>query len=321
MLPSRHFFRNATTAVIPSESPAELPPPSSTRAGIVTVVGRPNAGKSTLLNRVVGEKLAITSEKPQSTRDRVVGIRSEGGVQMVFFDTPGLLEPRYALHAAMRSTALEALRDADVIVYLADAQDGPPAPLADVTGFISPARAPVLVVLNKIDLLATGERARLLSTVPGAHLVSASTGEGVDGLLEQVASLLPESAFLYPEDEISTQTVRFFAAELVRETALEQLGEEVPYSIACEIEEFREAAVPIYIRAVLYVERESQKGIVIGARGARLREIGRVARGKIEALVGGAVYLDLWVKVLPNWRRDTRALRRFGYTPQQGSRS
>lgn len=304
-----------------SELPPDSPATPTRRAGIVTVVGRPNAGKSTLLNRVVGEKLAITSEKPQSTRDRVVGIRSEGGVQMVFFDTPGLLEPRYALHAAMRSTALEALRDADVVVYLADAQGGPPLPLTEVAGFTGTLSAPVLVVLNKVDLLPAEERTRLRSTVPGTHLISASTGEGVEALLDQVANRLPESPFLYPEDEISTQPVRFFVAELVRETALEQLGEEVPYSIACEIEEFREAAVPVYIRAVLYVERDSQKGIVIGARGARLRDIGRVARGKIEALIGGAVYLDLWVKVLANWRRDARALRRFGYTPPHGSRS
>jgi GTP-binding protein Era len=126
--------------------------------------------------------------------------------------------------------------------------------------------------------------------------------------------MLPVSPFLYPEDELSTQSVRFFVSELIRETALEQLGEEVPYSLACEIDEFREAASPVYIRAVLFVERESQKGIVIGARGVRLRDIGRVARGKIEALIGAPVYLDLWVKVLPNWRRDERALRRFGYT-------
>ena len=139
-------------------------------------------------------------------------------------------------------------------------------------------------------------------------------------LVLAVAAMGLAAPFLYPDDEISTQSMRFFVAELVRETALEQLGDEVPYSIACEIDEYREAATPVYIRAVLYVERESQKGIVIGARGARLREIGRVARGKIESLVGGAVYLDLWVKVLPNWRRDARALRRFGYTSQPGSK-
>ncbi len=294
-------------------------PAAATRAGIVTVVGRPNAGKSTLLNRLVGEKLAITSDKPQSTRDRVVGIRTQDGVQMIFFDTPGLLAPRYALHEAMRATALEALRDADVILYVADAQQGLPVPLAEAAGLPSPPRAPTLLVLNKVDLLGPGAVDELRAGAPDALALSAATGSGVERLLERVGDLLPEAPFLYPEDEISTQSMRFFVAELVRETALEQLGEEVPYSVACEVEEYREAASPVYIRAVLYVERESQKGIVIGARGARLREIGRVARGKVEALVGGAVYLDLWVKVLPNWRRDPRALRRFGYTLQQGT--
>jgi GTP-binding protein Era len=295
--------------------PAPAPAPRLlTRAGIVTVVGRPNAGKSTLLNRVVGEKLAITSPKPQSTRDRVVGIRTEGNVQMVFFDTPGLLEPRYALHVAMRATAQEALRDADVIVYLADASEGAPAPLVEAAALASPPAAPVLVALNKVDAVSDGDIGRLRAELPDAFPVSALTGDGVPELLNTLERHLPESPFLYPEDELSTQSVRFFTAELIRETALEQLGEEVPYSLACEIDEFREAASPVYIRAVLYVERESQKGIVIGARGARLRDIGRAARAKVEALVGGPVYLDLWVKVLPNWRRDERALRRFGYT-------
>jgi GTP-binding protein Era len=301
-------------------TPPPEPTAAATRAGIVTVVGRPNAGKSTLLNRVVGEKLAITSEKPQSTRDRVVGIRTEGGVQMVFFDTPGLLEPRYALHEAMRAAAVNAVRDADVVVYLADATQGLPVPLAAAAGLAEEPRVPVFLTLNKADLLDGETRATLAAAAPHARFVSAASGEGIDALVADVGARLPLSPFLYPDDEISTQSMRFFVAELVRETALEQLGDEVPYSIACEIDEYREAATPVYIRAVLYVERESQKGIVIGARGARLREIGRVARGKIESLVGGAVYLDLWVKVLPNWRRDARALRRFGYTSQPGSK-
>ena len=303
----------------PHTPPAE-PPPPATRAGIVTVVGRPNAGKSTLLNRVVGEKLAITSEKPQSTRDRVVGIRTEGGVQMVFFDTPGLLEPRYALHEAMRAAAVNALRDADVVIYLADATQGIPIPLSAAAGLPDEPRVPILLTLNKADLLDGDARSALAAAAPHARVVSATSGEGIDALVADVGARLPVSPFLYPDDEISTQSMRFFVAELVRETALEQLGDEVPYSIACEIDEYREAATPVYIRAVLYVERESQKGIVIGARGARLREIGRVARGKIESLVSGSVYLDLWVKVLPNWRRDARALRRFGYTSQPGSK-
>lgn len=286
-----------------------------TRAGIVTVVGRPNAGKSTLLNRIVGQKLAITSPKPQSTRDRVVGIRSDGDVQMIVLDTPGLLEPRYALHSAMRATALAALRDADVVLYLADATEGVPVPLAEAAALERPVRAPVLLVLNKVDEVAPGELDALRQACPDAHLVSALRGDGVEALLATLAARLPESAFLYPEDEVSTQSVRFFVAELVRETALEQLSDEVPYSVACAVEEFRESRTPLYIRAVLYVERESQKRILIGAKGARIRDIGREARAKVETLLGQPVYLDLWVKVLPNWRRDHNALRRLGYHP------
>lgn len=288
-----------------------------TRAGVVTVVGRPNAGKSTLLNRIVGEKLAITSPKPQSTRNRVVGIRTEPEVQMVFLDTPGLLEPRYALHAAMRATAQEALRDADVIVYLADSAAGAPPPLASISGLPSSPGVPVVTVLNKVDARSPAERARLALESPDALQVSALTGENVDDLLARLTTMLPGSPFLYPPDDLSTQSVRFFAAELIRETAYELLGEEVPYSLACEIDEFRESASPVYIRAVLYVERESQKGIVIGAKGARLREVGQQSRAKIELLVSSPVYLDLWVKVLPNWRRNDQALRRFGYAAAQ----
>lgn len=287
---------------------------SMTRAGIVTIVGRPNAGKSTLLNRLVGEKLAITSPKPQSTRERVVGIRTTDDVQMIFLDTPGLLEPRYALHEAMRHGALEALRDADVVVHLVDATEGNVLSLAESARLEHAPRAPVLLVFNKQDALDGATVDTLRRTHPDALLISAATGDGVDAMLDAVALRLPESPFLHPDDELSTQSLRFFASELVRETALEQLDEEVPYSIACAIEEFRENRTPVYIRAVLYVERESQKGILIGAQGTRLREIGRVARGKIEALIGQRVYLDLWVKVLANWRRDRRALQRFGLT-------
>ena len=292
-----------------------------TRAGIVTVVGKPNAGKSTLLNRIVGQKLSITSPKPQTTRDRIVGIYTANDVQMIIADTPGLLNPRYALQRAMRATALEALADADVIVYLADASEGVPLPLVEAAELDAPPQAPVLTALNKVDALAAPERERLEAAVPDAILISALTGEGVDELMRRIASNLPESPFLYPEDEIGAQSLRFFASELIRETALEQLEEEVPYSLACEVEEFREDRRPIYIRAVIYVERESQKRILIGHKGAQIREIGRVARQKIEQLVGAPVYLDLWVKVLANWRRNVRSLKRFGFkVPEEHTR-
>jgi GTPase len=285
-----------------------------TRAGIVAVVGKPNAGKSTLLNRLIGEKLSITSEKPQSTRDRIVGILTKDDTQMIVLDTPGLLEPRYALQRSMRATALRALDDADVIVYLADARDGAPRPLREAAELERDPRAPVVVVLNKVDGLNAGARDRLSREAPDAIQLSALTGEGVDALIHEVTPHLPESPFLYPDDEIGTQSLRFFASELVRETALEQLEDEVPYSVACGIEEFREERSPVYIRAVIYVERESQKGIIVGHHGARIREIGRASRVKIERLVGKPVFLDLWVKVLPNWRRNAQSLRRLGYT-------
>jgi GTPase len=286
-----------------------------TRAGIVTVVGKPNAGKSTLLNRVVGTKLSIVSEKPQSTRDRIVGIRTDDEVQMILLDTPGLLNPRYALQQAMRATALRALEEADAILYLVDATEVGDVltPLADAAGLAHSPRARVVVALNKTDLLSPADHAAISARFPDARLISATTGAGVEELFQILGALLPESPFLYPEDEISTQTVRFFVAELIRETALEQLDEEVPYSVACEVEEFRETQSPLYIRAVIYVERESQKRIIIGAGGQRIRAVGSAARPKIEAFVGAKVFLDLWVKVLPNWRRNAHALQRLGY--------
>ena len=294
----------------------QLPPeptPVTTRAGIVTVAGKPNAGKSTLLNRLIGQKLSITSAKPQSTRDRIVGILTRDNVQMVVFDTPGLLTPTYGLQSAMRGTALQALDDADVIVYLADATEGPPAPLTEVAELTRAPRAPIVLAMNKVDRLKRSERSALRAALPDSLLLSSRTGDGVPELVAAIGAALPPSPFLYPEDEVSTQSMRFFVSELVRETALEQLNEEVPYSVACEVEEYREGETPLYIRAVVFVERETQKRILIGEAGSRIRAIGRAARLKIETFVGAPVYLDLWVKVLPNWRRTPRDLRRFGY--------
>jgi GTP-binding protein Era len=282
------------------------------RAGIVTVAGKPNVGKSTLLNRIVGQKLSITSPKPQSTRDRIVGIYTNTDAQLVILDTPGLLNPKYPLQQAMRSTAVRALAEADVIIYLADATEGLPPPLAEAAELEVSPKGPVIIALNKADALSSSRREELQSN-DDVMLVSALTGEGVPDLMARVALLLPESPFLYPEDEISTQPVRFFVAELVRETVLEQLHDEVPYSVAVQVEEYREGRSPLYIRAVIYVERDSQKAIIIGGKGARIKSIGEAARKKTEALVGEKVYLDLWIKVLPNWRKNPGSLSRFGY--------
>ncbi|MFL5572175.1 MAG: GTPase Era [Gemmatimonadaceae bacterium] len=289
------------------------------RAGIVTVVGKPNVGKSTLLNRIVGQKLSITSAKPQSTRDRIVGIYSTGDAQMVILDTPGLLNPRYPLQQAMRATALRAVEDADVIVYLADATEGNPPPLNIAAELSSLPRSPIITALNKSDAISS---ARRTATPADDDLVyiSALTGDGIPELMAKVAGQLPESPFLYPEDEISTQPVRFFVAELVRETVLEQLHDEVPYSVAVQVEEYREDRSPLYIRAVIYVERDSQKAIIIGSKGAQIRRLGESARKKIETFVGSKVYLDLWVKVLANWRKNPGSLSRFGYELATGKR-
>lgn len=284
-----------------------------TRAGFVTVVGRPNAGKSTLLNRLVGERLAIVSPKPQSTRERVVGILTDDTSQIVLFDTPGLLEPRYALHRSMQHAAQKAIGDADVILHLVDAVEDRPEDLTALAQLPAPPRAPVLVVLNKVDQLTPGRRAALAAEHPDALQISASTGDGIEALLAAIRARLPQSPFLYDSEDVSTQQVRFFVAEFLRESVLEQLQDEVPYGVAVAIEEFREGASPVYIRAVLYVERESQKQILIGAGGSRIKEIGRATRAKVEPLIGGPVYLDLWVKVLPNWRRNAAALARLGY--------
>ncbi len=284
-----------------------------TRAGIVTVAGFPNAGKSTLLNRLVGEKLAITSTKAQSTRHRVVGIRSENDVQMIILDTPGLLEPRDTLHSAMRNAALAAVRDADVLVHVVDATKQRIVSFVEAAALANEPKAPIVLALNKADLLDQAQQDALRAQYPDAVLISATTGANVDALVTAVTQRLPVSPYLYPDDEISTQPVRFFCAEFVRETALEQLGDELPHALACEIEEFREGSSPLYIRAVLHVERDSQKRIVIGANGQQIKKLGKVAREKIERFVGQPVYLDLWVKVLPNWRRNRSAVLRLGY--------
>jgi GTPase len=292
--------------------------PVSTRAGHVALVGKPNAGKSTLLNRLLGLKLAITSPKPQSTRVSAVGIvTDDDNYQMVLLDTPGLLDPTYELQRSMLANAISSLRDADVAVYVHDATGGPPPSLQSLLPAGTPLPKVQLTWANKIDLVNRGNRDEL-EAMPNVITGSAETGEGIEKLLSTIAAALPVSPFLYPTDELSTQPVRFFASEAIRESALAVLHEEVPYGIFVDIEEFRESKKPIYIRAVLYVERDSQKGIVLGAKGRTIREIGTAARALIEKLVEEAVYLDLWVKVMPDWRKDAVALRRFGFhVPQE----
>ena len=282
-----------------------------TRCGVVALAGKPNVGKSTLLNALVGEHLAIVSPKPQSTRLPVVGLLTRDDTQFIFTDSPGLLEPEYKLHETMRAAALRAIADAEVIAYLHPLSDFPAPPLASVARLEKPARAPVLTVYTKADLVPPSDRPTVLPS--DGVVVSAVRGEGVEQLLELLGAALPESPFHYDPDAMATQPMRFFAAEFVREAAFELLHEELPYSVAVEIVEFREGQEPVYIRAVVYVERASQKGIVIGEGGRTIKAIGQTARGKIEALLGARVFLELHAKVLPKWRRQLASLKRLGY--------
>jgi GTPase len=280
------------------------------RTGLVALAGRPNAGKSSLMNTLVGQRLAIVSPKPQATRLPVVGLRTEGDTQYVFHDLPGLLDPSYALQASMVGAAHAVLARADVVLYLHPAPDAPAPPLAELARLERPLRAPVLTVYTKGDLVPSARRRELEA---GASVVSAVTGEGIDRLLQQVRAHLPEREFDYDPDDVGTQPLRFFVAEYLREAAFELLEDELPYAFTAEVEEFREAERPMYIRVTLFVERETQKAMVIGRGGQTIKAIGQHARTRLEELAGAPVYLDLWVKTLPRWRRSPAALARFGF--------
>lgn len=285
----------------------------SSRCGIVALAGRPNVGKSTLLNALVGEPLAIVSPKAQATRLPVVGLRTEGDTQFVFRDLPGLLEPSYLLQERMRALAITELHHADVILHLHPAAQAPAPLLETVAGLDRPPRAPVVVVYTKRDQVSLEALARLPD---GAVAVSGTTGEGLPELLARVRALLPEREFAYPADDLGTQPLRFFVVEFLREAAFAHLGDELPYALAAEVEEFREDKSPVYIRATLFVERESQKGMLIGAGGRTIKAIGQHARGRLEALMGQPVYLETWAKVLPNWRKSPAHLARFGFAEE-----
>jgi GTPase len=285
---------------------------------MVALVGLPNAGKSSLLNRILGTKLSIVTSAAQTTRQRVVGLDTSDGVQMVFIDTPGIVDPAYLLHHAMLGIVEETILDADVVVLLLDGTRGPPELPSEVAEAFRRSRGKLVVAINKVDA-ADADRMDQLARWARKEFdlealsVSASTGTGLDALKAQIAGSLPLSPFLYPDDELSTQSVRFFVSELIRESVFELYSEEVPYSVATRIEEYREEEDPLFIRATVYVERASQKGILIGHKGEAIRKLGTSARLKIEEFVGRRVYLDLWIKVLPKWRRDPVELRRFGF--------
>jgi GTP-binding protein Era len=292
------------------------------RAGYVALLGRPNVGKSTLMNRLLDHKLSIVTPAPQTTRQRILGILSRPGYQMVFLDTPGMLEPRYELQRRMLEQALAAVGDADLLVALVEARD----PLRDreielVRDLIARAGGrPLFLVINKIDriakplLLPMIAALAALGDTAGVIPISALTGDGVRALEAALAARLPESPPFYPPDTLSDRPERFFAAELVREKVFRRYREEVPYATAVRVTEFaeEEERKKVYVKAEILVERETQKAILIGEGGRALRAVGQEARLDIEAMLGRPVYLELEVRVAADWRKDRRLLEELG---------
>lgn len=306
---------------------AQIPPeealPDGHKSGFVAVIGHPNVGKSTLMNAILGEKIAIVSPKPQTTRLRQLGILTRDDVQVIFIDTPGIHAPRTALGEFMVTVAVEALRDADVILFVVDASAPPTHEDRQIAELIAAAQdaTPVIMTLNKIDMepdpavLATNQ-ADYRALVPAATPVQtvATQGIGVPELVAQIVDLLPEGPRYYPADQLSDVAVRDIVAEIVREKVLLNLEQEVPHGVATQVEEFKRRSDDMtYISVTIYVERDSHKGIVIGKHGQMLKTISQEARTDIEQFIGTRVYLELWVKVLKNWRRDESTLRHLGY--------
>ena len=315
----RHNPMNGTELNDMHLEKADLPPDH--RSGFVAVVGRPNVGKSTLMNAYLGQKIAIVSEKPQTTRNRLLGILTREDAQIIFVDTPGIHAPLHKLGEYMVETAVRSIPDADVVLFIVDASVPPRGEDALVADAIREqvAELPVVTALNKVDLLSSPESlnadAYLDMLQPTAWLpTSAVRGDNRDELLELIIAQLPHGPRYYPEDQITDQQTRFIAAELIREAALGRLRHEVPYALAVVVDEFKPRSEDMtYVGATIYVERDSQKGIVIGQGGKTLKDIGKAARTEIEKLADTRVFLELWVKVRPKWRKKEDDLQRLGY--------
>lgn len=277
-------------------------------------------GKSTLLNQFMGRKVAIVSDKPQTTRNRILGILTTKDAQAVFIDTPGIHKPRHKLGAYMTRLAQETLEEVDLVIYVVDASVPPGTGEEYILEQLRDVSTPVLLVLNKIDLIKKQELLPLIDWFSKRYdfqnivPVSALTAENLDKLRELIAANLKEGPFFYPAEMVTDQPEKFVAAEIIREKVLHLTREEVPHAVAVVIEEMKERENGLfYINAVVYVERDSQKGIIIGRGGRMLKEIGQLARQELQAILGNKVYLDLWVKVKKDWRDDEAVLRSFGY--------
>ncbi len=290
------------------------------KAGFVNIVGNPNVGKSTLMNSLVGERISIITSKAQTTRHRIMGIVNTEDMQIVYSDTPGVLAPNYKLQESMLGFSQSALNDADVLLYVTDVVETPTKNQAFLDK-VSRQEAPVLLVLNKVDLLTGGqkeleERVKMWSELlPKAEIipVSATLKFNLDYLLKRIQELLPASPPFFEKDALTDKPARFFVTEIIREKILLNYDKEVPYATEVVVEQFKEDDGRIHIMAVIYVERDSQKGIIIGKRGAALKQVGTQARKEIEAFFQKSVYLELYVKVEKEWRNKANKLKNFGY--------
>ncbi len=288
------------------------------RSGFVNIIGNPNVGKSTIMNSLVGEKLSIITSKAQTTRHRIMGIVNGEEFQIVYSDTPGIITPGYKLHESMLKSVNTALTDADILVYITDVVEK----IDKHPGFlqkIAKLEIPVLTVINKIDLSSQEEVESLIrkwqALFPKAEIIPASAinNFNLEKLLQRIIELLPEGPAYFPKDQFTDKTERFFVSEIIREKIFTRYQKEIPYSVAIEVESFKEEKEIIRIRAIIFVLRESQKGIIIGHRGQSLKTIGQLAREDMEAFFGKKVYLELYVKVNKEWRDKERQLKKLGY--------
>lgn len=288
------------------------------RSGFVAIVGRPNVGKSTLLNQLVGQKIAIVTPKPQTTRTRILGIKTSPHAQLIFIDTPGLHRPRTLINRRMVEVAERALDEADVVLWVVDATEGITAVDREIATRLASSTRPICVALNKLDRLARNDLLPILAVLdqllPRKEIVpvSALRGTNLDELVEQIVHALPEGPALYEPDTVTDQTERALAQEVVREKVLLQTREEIPYAVTVTIDKFEEKGKLAVISATIHVERDSQKGILIGARGARIKEIGRAARVELEEMLDRPVYLELFVRVQEEWTKRAALLKEFG---------
>ncbi len=291
------------------------------KSGFVSIIGPPNVGKSTLLNRLIGEKIAIISPKPQTTRNRILAVKTSPEYQMVFLDTPGIHQAKGKLNLAMVRTALATLSTVDLILFLLDAQSPDNQSNQTVLEALKSVDTQSLLVMNKIDLVPERslspviDKFERLHQFKGSVCISALHGLGIDDLVAKIVSLLPTGPAYYPEDTLTDLPERFFCAEIIREKILNLTSEEIPYAVAVTVNSFKEDEQKnlIRIQADIHVERPSQKGIIIGKGGSMLREIGKQARLDMEKLLGARVFLELWVRIQKKWRKDPRALKEFGY--------